>query len=333
MTENSKNLSPFFNIFALILAIALAALAINLSGRISKLDYSYQETASTTAAKILILEEQISDLNEKISVITGQSRQTAASIKEIQNKQAIVPKSEQDLVTAAVAKVTPSVVSVVALKDVPQYEVVYQNPFGDDPNFQDFGIRVPVLRQKGTKQSQVGAGTGFFVTSNGFIVTNKHVVADQNASYVAFMPDSTKQDVIVIYRDPVSDVAVLKVPGTNYKPIALGDSGKTKLGQTVIAVGNALGELNNTVSIGIISGLNRSITASDKGSGTTETLTGVIQTDAAINPGNSGGPLVNLDGEAIGVNVATVTSGSNISFSIPINVIKEALKIALGRVF
>lgn len=329
---NQKNYR-IFNFLLLILLVFLFITTINLDKKIKVLDTKYQKIASTTDNKISDFQKQITDIEDKLISVIKENKLIANSVQKISAKQSVVQKSEQDLVTSAVAKVTPSVISIVAVKDVPQYEVVYQNPFGDDPRFKDFSIQVPILKQKGTKRSQVGAGTGFFVTANGFIVTNKHVVADTNASYTSFLPDGTKQDVIVIYRDPNQDVAVLKVVGTNYKPVSFGDSASAKLGQTVIAVGNALGELNNTVSIGIISGLNRTITASDKGSGTTETLTGVIQTDAAINLGNSGGPLVNLDGEAIGINVATVVGSNNISFSIPINVIKTTLQTALGKAF
>lgn len=325
-----KNLT--YKFLSLILAVVLFFVVVNLDKKVTILNSQYGEITSSTNSKILTLKNQISSLEQAISSITGESKRVATSLQEIAAKQSEVPKSEQDLVTEAVAKTTPSVVSVVAVKDVPQYEVVYQNPFGDNPSFKDFNIQVPVLKQKGTKPSQVGAGTGFFVTTNGFIVTNKHVVADQNASYTAFLPDGSKQDVIVIYRDPEQDVAVLKVEGQAYTPVIFGDSGKIKLGQTVIAVGNALGEYNNTVSIGIISGLNRTITASDS-NGIDETLTGVIQTDAAINLGNSGGPLVDLEGKAIGINVATVVGSNNISFSIPINVIKNVLKTALGKNF
>ncbi len=334
MSESpDKKLSSIYKTLLLILAVVLLAVIDNLHKEITALNLDYQKTASSTDSKISSLEKQISALNDTLASVTGENKKVATSLEEIANRQPTVQKSQQDLVTAAVAKVTPSVVSVVAVKDVPQYDVVYQNPFGDNPMFKDFNIQVPVLKQKGTAPSQVSAGTGFFVTSDGYIVTNKHVVSDESASYTAFLPDGSKQNVTVVYRDPLADVAILKVSGVNYKSVDLGQSNLVKLGQTVIAVGNALGEYNNTVSIGIVSGLNRSITASDKGNGTSETLNGVIQTDASINPGNSGGPLVDLEGKAIGVNVATIVGSSNISFSIPIDIIKITLQKALGRNF
>lgn len=325
-------ISVIYKILLLLVVIILVLSAINTSKKITGLDLEYQKIASSTDSKITILEKQISALDEEIAKITGENKRVAISIQELANRQSVIQKSQQDLVTAAVAKVTPSVVSVVAVKDVPQYDIVYQNPFGDDPMFKNFNIQVPVIKQKGTAQAEVGAGTGFFVTNDGFIVTNRHVVVDQGALYTAFLPDGTKQNVTVVYRDPVQDVAVLKVPGTNYKAVSLGESNSVKLGQTVIAIGNALGKYNNTVSIGIISGLNRTINASDS-NGTNETLKGVIQIDAAINLGNSGGPLVNLDGNVIGINVATVVGSSNISFSIPIDIIKTTIQKVLGRSF
>jgi serine protease Do len=115
----------------------------------------------------------------------------------------------------------------------------------------------------------------------------------------------------------------MKISGSNYSKVDLGNSSSLKLGQSVFAVGNALGEYNNSVSVGIVSGLNRDIQAS--GGGSTESLTGVIQTDAAINPGNSGGPLVNLDGQVVGVNVATVLGSQSIGFSIPVDSVKSII--------
>lgn len=331
MKDFNKKTYHIFNFLLLALSLFLFITTINLNEKITDLDIKYQKTASSTEEKILNFQKQIVDTENKLISVIKENKLLASSVQKISDKQSVMQKSEQDLVTSAVAKVTPSVISIVAVKDIPQYEVIYQNPFGDNPIFKDFNIRTPVLRQKGTAPSRVGAGTGFFVTSDGFIVTNKHVVADQSASYTAFTPEGTK-NVTVVYRDPNEDVAVLKVSGENYKTVDLGKSADIKLGQTVIAVGNALGEYNNTVSVGIISGLNRTISAKDS-KGVEETLENVIQIDAAINPGNSGGTLINLEGKAIGINVATVTGSSNISFSIPIDRVKTSLKNALGKNF
>ncbi len=299
--------------------------------KISYLEKSVYEVVSVSKQKTVGLEKQIAVLEEKIIAITGENQKVASSLKEIENRQAVKEKTQEELVTAAVAKVAPGVVSIVATKDMPKIEVVYQNPFGDDPYFKNFNFQIPVLRQKGTERTRVGAGTGFFVTTDGFIITNKHVVIDEVASYAAFLPDGKSKQVFVLYRDPVQDIAVLKVVGESFKALTLGDSKEAKLGQTVIAIGNALGEYDNSVSIGIVSGLNRTINA--EGQGLKETLSGVIQTDAAINLGNSGGPLVDINGKVIGVNVATAVGSNSISFSIPINSVKEILEKVIGRPF
>jgi serine protease Do len=168
------------------------------------------------------------------------------------------------------------------------------------------------------------------------ILTNRHVVSDEEAEYTILTNKGEKYPAKVLARDPVQDLAFLEIDkeqleeeGRNFspqefKPIALGDSSDLQMGQTVIAIGNALGEFRNTVSVGVISGLGRTITAS--GENIMETLEDVIQTDAAINRGNSGGPLLNLKGEVIGVNVAMAESAQNIGFSIPINKAKRDIE-------
>jgi serine protease Do len=289
------------------------------------------KNAKYSEEKISGLEKQISNLSEEIQKITGENKKVALSIKEIETKQSIKPKTQEELVTGAVAKIAPAVVSIVAVKDVPKVEVVYQNPFGDNPLFKDFSMQVPVLKQKGSERKQIGAGTGFVITSDGYLVTNKHVVSDTSATYGVFMPDGSFKEASVVFTDEKKDVAILKITGTNYKKVFLGDSASAKLGQTVIAIGNALGQYNNSVSIGIISGLNRKIEATGENN-TKEILDGVIQTDAAINPGNSGGPLIDTEGKVIGINVATIIGSSNISFSIPINSVKEAIKSFLPNI-
>ncbi|MDO8482335.1 MAG: trypsin-like peptidase domain-containing protein [bacterium] len=279
--------------------------------------------------KILVLQKQIAAVSEAVNKISGENVKTALSLKEIQNRQDIKTKSQSELLTEAVAKVSPAVVSIAISKDVPQLEVVYQNPFGNDPFFKDFNIQVPVYRQKGTVNKKVGGGSGFIITSNGYILTNRHVVLDTAATYSVLLSDGKQKSAKVVYKDADKDIAIIKIDGTGYKTVSLGDSDVLKLGETVVAIGNALGEYSNSVSVGIISGLNRSLQAQDS-TGKVETLTGVLQTDAAINPGNSGGPLVNMQGQAVGINVATVVGSSNISFSIPVNSVRNILKKELG---
>ncbi|MGE5298122.1 MAG: S1C family serine protease, partial [Acidobacteriaceae bacterium] len=255
-------------------------------------------------AKVSQLESQIKSLEGKIKSVTTGQEENQVSINELKNRQEVRQKSQDDLLTNAVSKVSPSVVSIVVSKDVPKLEVVYQNPFGNDPFFKDFGVQIPVYQQKGTVRQKVGAGTGFLISSDGYIMTNRHVVYDTAASYTVLLSDGTQKEATVVYRDDKFDVAIVKIAGKGFKPAAFGNSDSLKLGQTVVAIGNALGEYDNSVSVGIISGLNRSITASSPSG--SEELSGVIQTDASINPGNSGGPLINLSGEVVGINVATV---------------------------
>ena len=277
--------------------------------------------------KVLALQKQISGLQGQVTDVTNQNAATALSTKELENRQAVEEQGTQKNVTNTVSKVIPAVVSVIISKNVPQYQIQYENPFGDDPFFQNFGAQIPVYVPTGTtKPQEVGAGSGFIITSNGYILTNKHVVSDSAASYTVLLSTGKQETAKVVYRDPTNDIAVIKIDGTNFPTVSLGSSESMELGETVIAIGNALGQYNNSVSMGIISGLNRTIEASDQSTGASETLNGVIQTDAAINPGNSGGPLVDLSGNVIGINVATVQGSNNISFSIPINIVKNAIK-------
>lgn len=173
---------------------------------------------------------------------------------------------------------------------------------------------------------QIGGGSGFLVDSSGLVLTNKHVVYDQKAEYIITTASEDTYRGRVLARDPLNDVAILQIEGEDFPYIPLGNSNAIKLGQTVLAVGTALGEFQNTVSSGIVSGLSRFITAVTDSEGHSERLRGLIQTDAAINPGNSGGPLVNLDGEAIGINAAVVFGAQNIGFAIPISKAKHDLE-------
>ncbi|MBR3236498.1 trypsin-like peptidase domain-containing protein [Candidatus Saccharibacteria bacterium] len=170
------------------------------------------------------------------------------------------------------------------------------------------------------------AGTGIIVTSDGYILTNKHVINGANKVTVILDDGTTYENVEVVATDPLNDIAFLKIKDVSDLPVAtLGNSKTISVGQQVIAIGNALGEYQNTVTSGIISGTGRSVTASD-GSYNTETLSDMIQTDAAINSGNSGGPLVNAAGEVIGINTATSASAENMGFAIPISSVKGMLE-------
>ncbi len=218
-----------------------------------------------------------------------------------------------------------SVVSVIITKDVPIYETYYVDPFGSDW----FNFQVPQYRQKGTEKKEVGGGTGFIISSDGMVLTNKHVVSDEDAEYTVLTNDGKRYSAKILAVDQIYDLAVIKIDQasqatqTKFNPVKLGDSDSLQVGQMVVAIGNALAEFQNTVSTGVISGLGRTITAT---SGTeSEVLEDVIQTDAAINSGNSGGPLLNLAGEVIGINVAKSDYAENIGFAIPINQAKKAI--------
>lgn len=176
-----------------------------------------------------------------------------------------------------------------------------------------------------TQKIEQDIGSGFIISSDGLIVTNKHVVSDIQAKYRVITNDNKSYDVVKIYRDPDNDLAIIKINTTGLKPIEMGDSGKIKVGQTAIAIGTALGQFRNTVTVGVISGVGRGITSGGPFDTSSEKLDNVIQTDAAINPGNSGGPLLNSAGQAIGVNSAIAQDGQSIGFALPINVVKDAV--------
>lgn len=174
-----------------------------------------------------------------------------------------------------------------------------------------------------TGQVSQAAGTGFILSSDGYIATNKHVVANATKIGVILDDGSTYENVELIGTDPINDFAIIKIKDIkDLTPIKIGDSKTTNIGQQVVAIGNALGTYQNSVTSGIISGKGRSLTASDSSRTTYETLSDMIQTDAAINGGNSGGPLVNAAGEVIGINTAYASQGNNVGFAIPINSVK-----------
>lgn len=230
--------------------------------------------------------------------------------------------SHEEAIVNTVQAAQPAVVSIIVTKDVPVIEQFFEEvpgPFGgffESP----FSFRMPQLRQNGTERQEIGGGSGFIVSADGTIVTNRHVVSDEAAQYTVFLSDGTRYDARVVARDPANDIAIIKIDGSNLSYLEFADSGALRVGQSVIAIGNALGEFRNTVSAGVVSGLARSIQAGT-GFGQTEQLDEVIQTDAAINPGNSGGPLLDLHGRVVGVNVAVALGSENIGFALPANAV------------
>ena len=243
--------------------------------------------------------------------------------------------THEETIISVVQKTLPAVVSIVVGEDLVKLEAQGFPFFGEEPlggpSQEEILEHLP---KTDSGKIRIGGGSGFIVAPDGYIVTNKHVVVDPDAEYTVVTPDEEKYPARVLARDPINDVAILKIDsstGSGQAPeglptIALGDSSKILLGQSVVAIGNALGEFKNTVSTGIVSGLSRYITAVTDPQGHAERLRGLIQTDAAINPGNSGGPLVNLKAEAIGINSAIVFGAENISFAIPINKAKKDLE-------
>lgn len=259
----------------------------------------------------------------KTSSFASEQAKTENSKVSVENK--ILKVEEESGVVSVVEKSMPAVVSIIVSKDVPVYEQFYRDNRGGGDIFDYFFRGGPQYRQKGTEKREIGGGTGFLITDDGYIVTNKHVVADEDADYTVFLNNDKKYEAKILARDPLSDLAVLKIEGNDFPFIKLGDSDNLKVGQTVIAIGNSLGEFRNTVSRGVISGMARSITAGGL-SAPAEQLVGLIQTDASINPGNSGGPLINLEGQVIGINTAMAQGAENIGFTIPINDVKKTIE-------
>ena len=187
--------------------------------------------------------------------------------------------------------------------------------------------QVTLKRGQGLVDEISNIGTGFIVDPNGIIITNQHVVSDTTAKYKVITNDGTEYEAVEILRDDGNDIAILKIDAKNLKALKLGDSNNLLVGQTVIAIGTPLGEYSGSVTTGVISGIGRSVTASSGWfDSTTKVYENVIQTDAAVNPGNSGGPLINTQGNVIGINFATTANADNISFALPINIVKQRLE-------
>ncbi len=226
----------------------------------------------------------------------------------------------ESIIVDVVDDANPAVVSIIISKDVPILEQYYEQ-YGS--GFRSF--QVPRLQETGEYETvEIGGGSGFLISEDGYLVTNAHVVDEADADYTVFLNDGSEYEATIIASDDVLDIALVQIEGEGFDYLEFGDSDILNPGQSVIAIGNALGEYRNTVSTGVVSGLARTILAGYS-SGISE-LRDVIQTDAAINSGNSGGPLLNLDGEVIGVNVAVASDSENIAFSLPSNSVSAAIE-------
>ena len=220
-------------------------------------------------------------------------------------------------------KVCPAVITVIVSKDLPRAENFYSFPYAG----KEYVMPQLEKGQKSkTEKTEIGGGSGFIVSENGYVLTSNHVVSDTTADYTVILDPKHKYPAKVLSRNPINDTAVLKIEGNNFPYLEMADSGKIELGEDVVAVGNALGEFTDTLSAGIVSGLSRFITAFGGIDNQMQNLRGLIQTDAAINPGNSGGPLINMECQVIGINTAMIAGAQNIGFAIPINYAKKDLE-------
>lgn len=264
---------------------------------------------------------------------------------------------EESQAINAIKKAGPSVVSIIASEDLKIYRnqpfrFYFGSPFSNDPFFNNVpGFQIQPKEQQDQKNNdknakdydiqhqKIGGGSGFIISQDGMVLTNRHVVSRSDVQYSIITDDGNEYDGEVVSIDPLNDLAVLQMVKkgelskkkeertklAHLSVIDFGDSSILEVGQKVLAIGYALGEYENTVTEGIISAKGRKIIASDGARGA-ETLSGLLQTDAAINPGNSGGPLVNLAGQVVGINVAIDATGSSIGFAIPMNEVNPILE-------
>ncbi len=229
----------------------------------------------------------------------------------------------QEKITSTIRQTMPSVVSILLSEHLASITKQYH-----PASYPFFPAHQRQLQHEleDEHRGYAGGGSGFVVDASGLIVTNKHVINDPKLDYVVVTTDGRHFPATVISIDPLNDVALLKVDATDLVPVTFGDAAKLELGTCVLAIGNALGVFKNTVSLGIVSGLARSVSTQADEKGSTHELRGLIQTDAAINPGNSGGPLVTLDGSVVGINAALINGAQNISLAIPVSTVIRDLE-------
>lgn len=229
----------------------------------------------------------------------------------------------QEKITSTIKQTMPSVVSILLSEHLANITKQYH-----PASYPFFPAHQRQLQHalENEQHTYAGGGSGFVVDAKGIIATNKHVISDPKLDYVVVTTDGRHLPATVISIDPLNDVALLKVQADDLIPVTFGDATKLEIGTYVLAIGNALGIFKNTVSLGIVSGLARSVSAQSEGKGPTHELRGLIQTDAAINPGNSGGPLVTLDGCVVGINAALINGAQNISLAIPVSTVMRDLQ-------
>ena len=226
-------------------------------------------------------------------------------------------------VIRAIKKALPAVVSIVGNKQLPKKKGEPSQFWG---LFEDKKTPFNISSQLKKDSKKISSGSGFIITNDGIIATNSHLISPLVEEYRVILNSGDEFAAKIMATDFLNDLVFLKVEAKGLPIIELGDSEKLELGQTAIAIGTALGEFQNSVSVGVVSGLSRFISAKSMISGKVSKLRGLIQTDAAVNPGNSGGPLINLSGQAIGINTALVFGAENIGFAIPVNHLKEDLR-------
>jgi len=237
--------------------------------------------------------------------------------KEVPVKEKMVIFSNEENLVKIIKDASLAVVSVAAVKkeDLTATTTPTLNPD------QNVGESRSSDQSVGAGKKPMPTGSGFFISKEGLVLTNKHIVGDETLEYVVMTSDGNTYPAAVISRSPSQDVAVLKVEGNNFNFILLGDSKNINIGQTTVAIGSDLGEFQNTVSVGVVSGLNKLAAALNSVS-VPEDSVALIQIDAATNPGNSGGPLVDLNGRAIGINTVGAPR-ENVGFALPINLAKK----------
>ncbi|MAG28746.1 hypothetical protein CL632_01170 [bacterium] len=262
-------------------------------------------------------------ISQSLGLLQQEQGQVESNNNDKRDQIVVEDSAAIDVVQSA----TGSVVSIIVTQDLSE---LYNRtgpitPFDDFFFFGSPFFQQPPPPAGGSGKREIGGGTGFIITTDGVIITNRHVVDEQAAEYSVILNDGTRHEAEVLARDTLNDIAVIKIEADNLPVLDLGDSESIQIGQTVIAIGNSLGEFSNTVTKGVVSGINRRVVAGDS-SGFSEVIEEAIQTDAAINPGNSGGPLLDLFGKVIGVNTAVSREGQLIGFAIPINEVKSVIE-------